>query len=428
MSLLEKILSLVRAANNDEFNEQISEGNDLEAVYEEVKYLTIKHEEEKKRKKAIVEHLSDSFSGNYYNQLPISNYEDELDVISMAFNTYIEEIEEKTISRDYFLDVLNAIPQKILVFDQTGKIDFINELGKKYFETDESIQEINQLPEKITTQFHHFTNTNSPKVDFEIKLQNQSKQAKYLLCSLVRIHFINKDQVLLIARDISEQRNEGYKILKATLHGQDIERKRLAHDLHDSLGQELNAIKMYLNALENMDTSTLQYKKVMIDIRAMLNDSINSIQDISFNLMPVILENNDLSASIDQLVNRLNVIHNNILYTKSSNTIRLKEKKDELFVYRIIQEFINNSIKYANAEKIEINIQENKELEEITIQLKDNGIGFDMKSNSNSKNGINNIKHRLKTLNTVYTYKSSIDQGTELKFTIYEKNIEDSNS
>jgi signal transduction histidine kinase len=427
MSLIEKILTLVRSANKDEFNEQISKGNDLEAVYEEINYLTKKHTEEKKRKKEIVEHLSDSFSGNYYNQLPISKHEDELDVISMAFNTYIEEIEEKTISRDYFVDVLNAIPQNILVFDEEGNIDYINELGKDYFENSNPIHKINHLPEKISSQFYNFITNNLRKFDFEVKLQSQIKPTVYLLCSFVRIHFINKDQILLIARDITEQRNEGYKILKATLHGQDLERKRLAYDLHDSLGQELNAIKMYLNALENMDNTTLQYKKVMIDIRTMLNDSINSIQDITFNLMPVILENNALSASIDQLINRLNLIHNNIQYTKSNENIRLKEKKDELFVYRIIQEFVNNSIKYANAESIKISISENKELEEITIHLEDNGIGFDMK-NSNSKNGINNIKYRLKTLNTIYTYRSSIGNGTELKFTIYEKNLENSNS
>ena len=71
---------------------------------------------------------------------------------------------------------------------------------------------------------------------------------------------------------------------------------------------KLNAIKMYLNSVDLMDVNSVIYKKTMRDVHDMLNQSIKSIRDISFDLMPVILDSTELNLSISQIVNRFDQI------------------------------------------------------------------------------------------------------------------------
>ena len=97
--------------------------------------------------------------------------------------------------------------------------------------------------------------------------------------------------------------------------------------------------------------------------------------------------------------------------------IQLKDKNDELFVYRIVQEFLNNSIKYSNSTSIQIDLKKDTAHNFIQINLMDNGIGFDFEKVAR-RNGLNNIERRLKSLNSEYIFKSKIGIGTELKFTV----------
>lgn len=99
MSKLEKILALVRSINEDEFQEQLTHGDSLDDVYEELLFLAEKIESKKKRTAVIVEHISNCFAGDFFNYLPISDAHDELDVFCMGFNTYIEELKSAMVSK-----------------------------------------------------------------------------------------------------------------------------------------------------------------------------------------------------------------------------------------------------------------------------------------------------------------------------------------
>ncbi len=229
---------------------------------------------------------------------------------------------------------------------------------------------------------------------------------------------MGKDQIMCNVRDITEQKNTELIALKAMITGQDQERKRLASDLHDSLGQELNAIKLYLGTLEILESNTPEYKTCINEINRMFNDTINSVRDITFDLMPFILENNSISSAIEQLCKQLNTIHTiRINYISNVKKITLRDKKDEAIVYRIVQEFINNSLKHSKATVINVEVVKTKN--EISINLQDNGIGFDLKKVTRN-NGLRNIKQRLEILNADYQFISKPDSPTTLTFTLYE--------
>ena len=106
MTKLEEILALVRSINEDEFQEQLTYGDSLEDVHKELLFLAEKIESKKKRTDIIIDHISNCYSGDFFNYLPISEYQDELDVFCMGFNTYIEELKAAMVSKN-LLETIN---------------------------------------------------------------------------------------------------------------------------------------------------------------------------------------------------------------------------------------------------------------------------------------------------------------------------------
>jgi two-component system CheB/CheR fusion protein len=110
MSKLKEILELVRSINADEFQEQLTHGNSLDDIYKELLFLNEKIESKKKRTNIIIEHISNCYAGDFFNYLPISDEQDELDVFCMGFNTYIEELKGVMVSRNS----LEALNEKLI--------------------------------------------------------------------------------------------------------------------------------------------------------------------------------------------------------------------------------------------------------------------------------------------------------------------------
>lgn len=110
MSKLEKILALVRSINEDEFQEQLTHGNTLDDVYEELVFLSEKMTSKKTRTESIIEQMSNCYAGDFFNYLPISDANDELDVFCMGFNTYVEELKDVMVSKK----LLETINEKLV--------------------------------------------------------------------------------------------------------------------------------------------------------------------------------------------------------------------------------------------------------------------------------------------------------------------------
>src|SRR6478736_3943557 len=100
MSNLKEIFALVRGMNEDEFQDQLTDGESLDELHMELLFLAKKIESRKLRTNIIIEHISNCYAGDFFNKLPISEEEDELDVVCMGFNTYMEELKSATVSKE----------------------------------------------------------------------------------------------------------------------------------------------------------------------------------------------------------------------------------------------------------------------------------------------------------------------------------------
>ena len=194
--------------------------------------------------------------------------------------------------------------------------------------------------------------------------------------------------------------------MQSVIEGQELERERIAKDLHDSLGGLLSAIKLQFEKVRsdaNIDGEDFN------NAQGLLDTAVDEVRSISRNLQPGSLNDMGLVAAINDLVNRyvggaypdIDFQHYNI-----------PRDLDNMFatsIYRIIQELLNNAIKYANAN--EIIIQLNREEDEIIISLEDDGVGFNTKSFEKGM-GIENVQSRVKYLKGDLQIDSQENIGT----------------
>lgn len=191
----------------------------------------------------------------------------------------------------------------------------------------------------------------------------------------------------------------------AVMETQEQERKRIAEDLHDSLGHLLSAVKLNLHALP-------EKQKQVESSLLLLDQAAQEIRNITFNLMPRTLEEGGLVPALNELATKVN----------NSETVKVHlhvhdmekfvlEKQSQFNIYRIVQEAVNNILKHADA--TEINIQLIGQSDHITIMIEDDGKGFDTQQNNNGR-GLKNIVTRSLWLKGIINIDSMPGRGTTI--------------
>ncbi|KIA94828.1 histidine kinase [Flavobacterium sp. KMS] len=193
-------------------------------------------------------------------------------------------------------------------------------------------------------------------------------------------------------------------VSNALIEGEEVERKRIARDLHDGLGSMLSGLKMHLNLAEK-DNATNK-----IEIGTLLDSSIKELRNISQNLMPESL----LKLNLENALRDLCIANSNsktrieFQYLVQNQNL---SKNYEIMIYRIIQELLNNTLKYANATQILVSCSQNQDVFFITVE--DNGVGFNVSEIKNNIGmGLRNIKNRVEFLNGKLEIDSKENKGT----------------
>lgn len=356
---------------------------------------------------------------NFDHRIPITEKFTLLDAIAVGVNMLGDELSKTNVSRDFFNNVFDSVSDAVLVFDNHVKLSDINKAAKTLFKTGfESKQlvsihnnDFNNLIEKL----HDFVKSGLVEASFIYKFSLEDNSEKIFLITISRV--IDKSNIqkgyLMVMRDHTIQHDKELNDLKIIIQTQEKERARLALDIHDSLGQEITAIKLLINTLDDIKGDEKLFAETLNSSKNIVNNVIHDIRNLTFDLLPKSLEYGGLNFALNELSARL----------KSVIDIELKLPKEEinfeksvsLSVFRIIQEFISNSLKHSCATKISIKVA--KESNYTLFYLSDNGSGFNMEEFKNG-NGVYNIKLRLKALNSEFVYESKLNKGTKLIFKI----------
>ncbi|MBS1796605.1 MAG: hypothetical protein JSS81_22420 [Acidobacteria bacterium] len=205
------------------------------------------------------------------------------------------------------------------------------------------------------------------------------------------------------------------------IESQERERKRIAAELHDGLGQTLAMIRnRAILAGEEPGDAALAEEQFGI-ITEQTGQAIGEVREIAYNLRPYLLDRLGLTKALRSLVvktaeaNKLEVVE------RIDDLDGLFQPKDEMSIYRIVQESLSNILKHAGARKIEVAVERGENFVRITIA--DDGKGFDaaapLKRNANGGGfGLLSLTERVRMLGGTHTIESKIGKGTKIDIII----------
>ncbi len=223
--------------------------------------------------------------------------------------------------------------------------------------------------------------------------------------NLINLHLLEQKE---IANKLKQ------KNLGLIIHGQEKERQRISKELHDGLSQMLTAARLNLEVIDtshSLESHTQQQK-----VKDILHQLVIEVKRLSNNLMPTVIADFGLVYAIENLIKLIpKTIKVKFEYNNEIENVQL-DTNIQISVYRIVQESLNNSIKYSNADLIHIflGISENNEL---ILEVKDDGLGFEIDKINNIDeplpfNGLNNMKERAELINAHFEITSVPNKGT----------------
>jgi signal transduction histidine kinase/ligand-binding sensor domain-containing protein len=203
------------------------------------------------------------------------------------------------------------------------------------------------------------------------------------------------------------------------IESQEAERKRIAAELHDSLGQHLLIIRNRATLGERVAQDHPPAKEQFDEITASAAQAITEVRAISHNLRPLNLERLGLTAVIEEMIENV-AASSGIQFSADVEPLDgLLSREDEINCYRVIQESVNNILKHSHATKAYVEIW--REEGELRITVRDNGRGFDAVAMANGAAGglgLTSISERVRLLGGAQTIHSAPGQGTTLQIRI----------
>lgn len=336
-------------------------------------------------------------------------------MIQNASDLFILKKENKQLSSRY-QNVFQTSSDLIVIFNKEGEILDFNAASKqrlaisyksdirKLVESKNDVSEIeNQLKNKRSI------------TDFECNFIDKNNQIINGIISANTLDDISGEatQCQLIVKDITKRKLADKQVFKKIIEAQEAERKRVADDLHDSLGQELSSVKMMVDVLR--DATLAPEKKVEITERChqILENSISDLRSICFDLMPSALANGGFVPAFKQLAKSL-LIDVELQIETEVLPLRIET---QIALYRVSQEFVHNTIKHGQASLIKLSLFFIGE-KQLYVIFEDDGIGFDIDELSNSTGrGQNTMLKRIESYGGKSSIESKKGEGTKLKIT-----------
>ena len=313
-------------------------------------------------------------------------------------------------SKKTYRDVFNNSPMPMLrLFGETMKITMANPAALALYEI--TAEEI------LGKSIYSFNYFNDQRIEID---SNSSTLKKYLkqktlngveIINEIVINKLEQEEGVYIALVIDRTEELKFEKQKFSVISQaeEREKKKIARELHDGLGQQLTLVNLlFQNITPTKDQETAHHT-----VSNLLKESIRELREISYNLNPPELENGFLHA-IHRFANRINstgLIDFKIEIQKGIVEETLNHI-DRVNLYRIIQELVNNTLKHAKATQIYFLMEKNKN--QVSILLKDNGVGFEFEK-AQAGMGIQNIQYRMKMLNIESEYTTILGQGVAIK-------------
>ncbi len=348
---------------------------------------------------------------------------------------------ELTTSRQKFSHLVELMNEGMVIQDLTQTVTYANKHLLKMLNL--------QRTEVVGRHFSDFVdvdylgawtggklkNVKSVESSYVFKMKGRGNKTMWVKGSPQPLFDADKNCIgsYAVITDINEQIEIEQKLLrtesklrslaKQVLYAQEIERKRIASELHDGIGQTLSAIKFYVEnnisnlAEESAATAIEQLEKVV----PKLQDAIEEVRRISMALRPSLLDDIGILATLNWFCRESNKGVTSINFTFDKNNVREENitasLKTEMF--RIVQEAVNNATKYSKAKTVCITTKDEGKL--LRLAVVDDGVGFDYIATANNQGyaeskgmGLVSMRERVENSGGHFTVHSTPQQGTAI--------------
>jgi PAS domain S-box-containing protein len=353
---------------------------------------------------------------------------DEFGQLATKFNDLFDQLDKTTVTLEYVQKIIDNIHGVLFVTDEKGQILSCNKIATKLLGYNE-----NELKGKRVSILF---NTNFESIDPLLKktssqtlndiclltknaseIYNSEGHSIPVMTICTKLESDIEPSYIIVAYDITEKiefekqlENSKKKNLVDINEAQEIERTRIAADLHDGLGQKLSVISY---SIQNIAEGKWDKEKINY-IQRLVDEAINETRTISHSLIPGVLKDFGLVAALIDLMEGYNENSEINLGFYHYDFDERIEPKLEKVLFRICQEALNNIIKHSEAKKATFQLFKSEDL--ITLTIEDDGKGFDPEKVKMISKGIGlmSIRERVYSFNGSLIINARENYGTEL--------------
>ncbi len=267
------------------------------------------------------------------------------------------------------------------------------------------------------------------KVSVFIELERQKQESRYMARQLQA----SNDELELRVRQRTkalEKTNQALRISERKLRylsdrllsAQEEERRRIAAELHDSIGSSLSAIKFFMEGLQAQGDIGQKAAESMENLINLTTQTIGDVRNIMNDLRPPFLRDYGLITALEGFINRFRTIYGSII-----TNIEIFGAEEDIpeqlrtVIFRVIQETFHNIAKHSRASETNLFMQ--VKTDRLELRIADNGVGFDIQNLAADQKdkgfGLSTMRERVELSGGDFSLESTMDQGTEIRAVWY---------
>lgn len=367
---------------------------------------------------------------NKYRRLDDHEVRNKMELLSDQLQIQQLELEE---SRNRYADLYDHAPVGYLTVDQTGNILSINLTGAALLRKARPFligKSFTSCFLDIDHQtFHHYLQEvfNSPgNATIDLKIGDTQDPLSFIRLESTVTH--DKNMCRMMMSDISQLRkminlnrdllNENRQLMKGLFRVQEKERRILARELHDELGQWLTAIRAESEVIFNYAEQDSAIYTSAQTIKGCTETMHQVIRTMLHRLRPPLLDTLGLPDALSELKKQWRSRHLQVtLELKLEGELATLDEQYNITIFRLIQEGLNNIYKHSEATWTQINLSretiENSSDDFLSLKIEDNGKGYDTNQQFTGL-GLVGMRERVIALDGRMTVRSAPNEGTEI--------------
>ncbi len=326
----------------------------------------------------------------------------------------------KTVEQDLLWELLEASPVAVELFDLDGTIQYANKTAAlRYAKPADELVGINIWGLYPASQAAHRKTIVNQAVNTGLPVQFtdqwNAQWVNVLICPIAGSGG-EIEKMVIYTQDISRQINaeERLKLVSLQLFtNQEDERRRIAQDLHDDIGQSMTALILHLKAIHSDIVSGRREAGDQIpETIRIVEDMMRHIRQVLFELRPPSFGTTPFVKVLEGLCSSMSLYTGLRVIFSSQEQLPPMSNTQAITLYRLVQEGINNVLKHAKAESVWINLDYVDG--EVSISLEDDGQGFDIGHRPNYGIGLDGLRERFLDLGGSFDIESAVGKGTRL--------------